>query len=204
MTTTIPAETRTVIENVRWETYVALADDRRGSVPRMTYEHGRLELMSPEKEHEKIKSLLGRLIHASCDEREIEVESVASTTFRRQDLARGFEADESFYIANAEAIRAKEDIDLTQDPPPDLVVEVEITSPLIARLELFAAMEVPEVWRHDGTSLGLFRLQGSGYESTQESLQLPGFPASLAEDFLSQRFARGETELVRQFRQSLS
>ena len=105
MPTTVPAETRIVIENVRWETYVALVDDRQGSIPRMTYAQGRLELMSPKKEHEKVKSLIGRLIHAYCDVREIEIESVASTTFRRQDLNRGFEADESYYILHADVVR---------------------------------------------------------------------------------------------------
>ena len=64
MLVSFPPETRTLIENVRWETYVALSDDRRGSVPRITYDQGLMELMSPKKEHEKIKTLLGRLVAA--------------------------------------------------------------------------------------------------------------------------------------------
>jgi Uma2 family endonuclease len=188
---------------VRWETYVALADDRQGSVPRMTYSQGRLELMSPKKEHEKVKSLLGRMIHCYCDWQQIEIESVASTTFRRQDLGRGFEADESYYIAHAETVRSKEELDLAVDPPPDLVIEIEITASAIAKMELFAAMGVPEVWRHDGQSLRLFRLAESDYQSIFASVALPGFPVAVAERLLNQRLAQGETSLIRQFRSTL-
>ncbi len=113
----------------------------------------------------KIKSLLGALIIAYCEEREIDVETVASTTIRRTDLERGFETDESYYFELAEQMRAKEDINLNIDAPPELVVEVEIIRSAIAKLELFASMGVLEVWRHDGASLQMFRLKHGEYES---------------------------------------
>ncbi len=203
MPATSPAETRTLIRHVRWETYVALAEDRRNGIPRMTFSKGLLELMRPKKEHEKVKSLLGRMIHAYCDCREIEIESVASTTFRRQDLDRGFEADESYYIEQSELIRSKVEIDLTIDPPPELVVEIEITSSAIAKLELFAEMGVPEVWRYDGQKLSYYRLVGSQYKKVDASVALAGFPPELAQSLLEQRLLQGETALIRQFRNSL-
>lgn len=122
-----PAETRTVLENILWETYVDLAEQRRGSVPRMTYDGGVLELMSPRRQHEGIGRLLGRMVETFTEVRGIEIQSVASTTFKRKDLEKGFEADESYYIKHAELIRPKEEVDLLIDPPPDLVIEVEIT-----------------------------------------------------------------------------
>lgn len=203
MPITMPAETRTLVNNVRWETYVALADDRIGSVPRMTFDQGLLELMSPRKEHEKIKTFLGRLVAAFAEKHEIDLESVASTTFRRQDLDRGFEADESFYIQHAAAIRAKDDIDLAIDPPPELVIEVEITSSAIRKLELFATMGVAEVWRHDGKTLRLYRLQDGVYEESKTSTVLIGFPVVDAQSIVAQRHQRSEIELIKEFRANI-
>jgi len=144
------AETRTLLEQVSWETFLELAEDRRGSVPRMTFDQGVLELMTPRRQHESIGCLIGRLVETYSEVRGIEILSCGSTTFKRPDLARAFEPDESYYIAHADEIRPKEEVDLLIDPPPDLVIEVEITSSAIAKLGLFAAMGVPEVWRQDG------------------------------------------------------
>lgn len=199
-TTSLPAETRTLVEHVRWETYVALSDDRQGSVPRVTYDRGSMELMSPKKDHESIGHLLGRLIETFSEVRGIEIVGVASTTFRRADLQRGFEADQAYYVQNADRIRAKEAIDLSVDPPPDVVVEVEITNPAIAKLPLFAAMGIPEIWRHDGERLTVSRLHRDHYEEARASQALPGFPLALADSTLSRRRSVGETALVREFR----
>ncbi len=203
MPSTLPAETRTLIRNVRWETFVALAEDRQGSIPRMTYINGNLELMSPKKEHETAKTLLGRMIHAFCDIHEIEILSVASTTFHREDLERGFEADEAYYVEHAEAVLSKEEIDLSVDPPPDIVIEIEITSSALPKMTLFASMGIAEVWRHNGRTLKLFRLQDADYRQVDASVALPGFPVKLAESLLTKRLMQGETALVHQFRDAL-
>lgn len=203
MPTILPAESRTVVENVRWETYVALADDRRGSVPRVTYDRGRMELMSPRKEHENLKALFGRLVAAYAEARDIEIVSVASTTFRRQDLDRGFEADDSYYIQHANAVRAKEEIDLSIDPPPDLVIEIEITSSTIRKLDLFAAMGVPELWRHDGHQFRIFHLDSDAYVEQEFSTVLPGFPVAAAQTALSERLRLGEIAILKEFRSKL-
>ncbi len=203
MQTFISAETRTVMENIRWETFVELAEQRRGSVPRMTYDEGVLELMSPRRQHENIGSLIGRLVETYTEILGIEVQSVASTTFKRKDLQKAFEADESYYIEHAELIRPKEEVDLTNDPPPDLVIEVEITSSAIRKLKLFAAMAVPEVWRHDGELLEMFVLENEQYKPINSSRALPGLTAATINLLLDKRFDIGETALIREFRQSL-
>lgn len=202
--TVLPAETRTVMEEIRWETYVDLAEQRRGSVPRMTYDNGVLELMNPRRQHENIGCLLGRILETYTEEKGIEIQSVASTTFKRKDLSKGFEADESYYIAHAELIRPKEEVDLAVDPPPDLVIDVEITRSAIEKLELFHAMGIPEVWRHDGESLFMYRRGESQYESINESAGAPGLTHSMISAVIGQRFECGENRLIRQFRASLS
>ncbi len=203
MQTLISAETRTVMENIRWDTFVELAEQRRGSVPRMTFDEGVLELMSPRRQHENIGRLIGRFVEIYTEVHCIEVQSVASTTFKRKDLQKAFEADESYYIEHAELIRPKEEIDLTIDPPPDLVIEVEITSSAIRKLKLFAAMGVPEVWRHDGERLEMSMLRNGQYEPTNSSHALPGLTSATIDSLLAKRFDLGETALIREFRQSL-
>jgi hypothetical protein len=126
-----PPETRMVLENVAWETYVALADQRRGSVPRMTYDDGVLELMSPKREHENIGRLIGRMIETYSEVRDIEIISVASVTVKRSDLSKAYEADESYYVTHAAELLGKRELDFGVDPPPDLVLEVEITISVI-------------------------------------------------------------------------
>jgi len=199
------AETRTVLENVRWETFLELAEGRPGSVPRMTFDQGVLELMTPRRQHETIGRLIGRIVETYSEVRGIEILSCASTTFKRVDLDRAFEPDESYYIAHADQIRPKDEVDLQIDPPPDLVIEVEITSSAIAKLKLFAAMGVPEVWRHDGSRLAMLGLEtrgagGGSYRTLEASLGLPGLAATMIDAVLARRFEQGETALIKEFR----
>ena len=96
-TVNIDAEQRTLMTNIRWETFVELSEQREGSVPRMTYDRGDLELMNPRRQHEELGCFIGRLVETFTEVRDIDIRSVASTTFRRSDLSRAFEADESYY-----------------------------------------------------------------------------------------------------------
>jgi Uma2 family endonuclease len=198
------AETRTVLEHVRWETFLELAEGRSGSVPRMTFDQGVLELMTPRRQHEAIGRLIGRIVETYSEVRGIEILSCASTTFKRPDLDRAFEPDESYYIAHANEIRPKDEVDLQLDPPPDLVIEVEITSSAIAKLRLFAAMGVPEVWRHDGTRLEMLALLAAGYRPLASSLGLPGLTPAMIDSVLARRFEQGETALIKEFRGTIA
>ena len=194
------SETRIVLENVSWEIFVALADERRGSVPRFSYNEGVLEMMSPKRKHENISCLLGRMIEAYSEIRGIEILSVASVTVKRSDLKKAYEADESYYVTNSDKVLAKEELDFEVDPPPDLVIEVELTASAIDKLELFAAMQVREVWRHDGTSVQFYRLSNGRYDCIAESTELPGLSSDLINRYLDQRLQAGETTWIRAFR----
>lgn len=197
------SETRMVLENVSWETFVALADERRGSVPRMTYNGGILEMMSPKRKHENIGRLIGRMIEAYSEIKGIEILSVASITVKRSDLKKAYEADESYYVTSIDHVLAKEELDFEVDPAPDLVVEVELTSSAIDKLELFAAMQIREVWRHDGTSVQFYRWVEGRYESIPTSIELPGLDSALINRFLDQRLQAGETTFIRAFRSEI-
>lgn len=197
-------ETRMVLEGVEWETYVALSDQRRGSVPRMSYDNGVLEMMSPKREHENIGCLIGRMIETYSEVKNIEIISVASVTVKRSDLSKAFEADESYYVRNADRLLPKKELDFSIDPAPDLVVEVEMTSSAINKMQLFAAMGVLEVWRHDGHRLQMAELVDGVYQPMPSSLQLPGLTAAQVDEVLSQRNTTGETKLIQDFRARIS
>ncbi len=196
-----PAEMRIVLENVEWATFVELADQRRGSVPRMIYDKGVLEMMSPKRQHENLGRLIGRMVEAYSEAQDIEIISVKSITVKRPDLKKAFEADESYYVDHAKQLLEKEALDFEIDPPPDLVIEVAITTSAIEKMQLFARMQIPEVWRHDGQSLQMFRLVEGSYVSIESSNQLPGLQATLMNRILASRLTTGETKLIKKFRQ---
>jgi Uma2 family endonuclease len=181
-----PAEQRVVLHNVSWETYERiLADHISSSSPHFTFDHGELEIVSPSLEHERYVRRLDDVIKIVADEMDLEAEGLGSTTFRREELERGFEPDCCFYVANAERVRGKNEIDLSVDPPPDLVVEVDITSRSIGKLPIFAEFGVPEVWRFRDERLAILSLSPSGeYVEALESRTVPGLAASEVSDLV--------------------
>src|SRR5919112_5545286 len=133
------AEQRVLLRNISWETYERLLDERGDSrVPRLAYDWGDLEIMSPSSEHESVAYFVAVL----AEEMRVNAYGVGSTTYRRGDIGRGFEPDASFYIRNEERIRGKPRIDLSVDPPPDLVIEVDITSPSLDKFPIYARLGV--------------------------------------------------------------
>ena len=192
-------EQRALLQSIQWSTYLQLAEESDRSGGLLTYDQGTLEIMTPSMPHESYGSLLARMIEVFTLIRNIDVRTVASTTFNRIDLLRGFEADESYYIQNAPLVQGVREVDLSIHPPPDLVVEIEITKSAIDKLALFAAMGVPEVWRFNGSQLWMGSQIGVGYISIIESGVLPGFPTDLAKEILALQYQLSETELIRRF-----
>ena len=152
-----PREQRVLLANASWQTYerlVAEREERRS--PRFFYDRGVLEIVSPSAEHDVTSRIFAVLVELLAEEADTDIENAGSTTYKREDLARGFEPDECFYFGgNAarvrELVRDKGNIEFDAgDPPPDLVLEVDITSPSLNKLPIYARLGVTEVWRHDG------------------------------------------------------
>ncbi len=180
-------EQRMALGHVSWETYERLlADYLDSSSPRFTYDRGTLEIMSPSREHAKLEEVIAAVADVIAEEWQVEFERLGSTTFRRSDLERGLEPDSCFYIQNVEKIRGNREIDLPVDPPPDLVIEVEITSPLLDKVQIYVQLGVPEIWQYDGDRLNILRLAGEHYESSSQSGVLPPLSQSVLADFIEQ------------------
>lgn len=164
-----------ILRGIHWETYERLvADHQESSGTRLNFDCGTLEIVSPSSEHEQLKETIAFLFQLIASELEIDVVAVGSTTFRRKDLRKGFEPDASFYIRNAQAIRKQPQIDLRWDPPPDVVVEIQVTNPAIDKLSIFAAAGVPEVWLYRDDQVEILGLESKTYQTKPESSFLPG------------------------------
>ena len=200
-TVDVPAEQRLVLAGIDWPAYVAfgnLLDERH---VRLTYDRGALEFMTLSPEHERAKKLLARLLEALTEELGIDIASYGSMTCRREDLERGLEPDECYWIANEPHIRGRNDIDLERDPPPDLALEVEISRSALDRLRVYASLGVPEVWRWDGQNLLIGVLGADGrYAESERSLALPFLPMEAFTRFLAPDPAHSETKRMRTFR----
>jgi Uma2 family endonuclease len=191
-------EQRVVLRNVSWETYVRLLSEHaESSSPRLTFDHGELEIMSPSAEHERYNLRIADLVGILADEMDVEAEGLGSSTFKREELERGFEPDSCFYIKNIERVRGKDRIDLALDPPPDLVVEVDITSASINKLPIFAEFGVPEVWRFNGERLSILGLRGSTYQELDSSEVFPNVSSFTISQLLAQGKSLGRTGWLR-------
>ncbi|MBA3617780.1 MAG: Uma2 family endonuclease [Rubrobacteraceae bacterium] len=182
-----PAEHRVILHNTSWETYERLMKERgENRVPRFVYDRGELEIMSPSTEHESIAYYIGLLVAVFAEEAGVDLYGAGSTTFDREDLERGFEPDACFYVQNAERVRGKPRIDLSLDPPPDLLIEVDITSPSLDKFPIYARASIPEIWRHNGERLEIFQLRSNEYVEVAESRILPPLTSEALSSLIEQ------------------
>ena len=174
-----PTEQKVIIERVSWQTYERLlADLADRSAPRLTYDRGTLEIMSPTPRHEELNRNLALIVTILAAALGLDVRNLGSTTFRREDLGRGFEPDSCFYIEHEAAVRGKTRIDLSRDPPPDLVIEIDITSGSLDKFPLYRQAGVPEIWRYDGRRLTIHNLAGGHYRQSKSSRAFRGVGAA--------------------------
>ena len=197
-----PPDTSVALHDISWRTYESLLEDFVDrSSPRLTYDRGTLEIMSPTKQHEEFNRILALLVDTASDEMALDVQSLGSTTFRREDLDRGFEPDSCFYFAEAGGVRRKEKVDLSVDPPPELVIEIDITSSSLRKDSIYATLGVPEVWRYDGHTLRIGLLDGGNYVESKESAVIPILTADALSQFVQLSRTATRPELLRTFRE---
>lgn len=200
--TLIQSPDRVILPNISWQTYQSLLRDfEQEPAIRLTYDQGTLEIRMPLDPHETYKKLLGRLIETATEKLDIEIRSLGSRTCDREDLAKGIEPDQCYYIQNEAIVRGIDQIDLNQFPPPDLALEIDITSSSINRMSIYAALKIPEVWRYDGKALIILELQNGEYVPQERSIAIPFLKTEDILRFLPLRGTMGETSLVKQFRQ---
>ncbi len=169
---------------VSWETYRRLCTEAEHG-PRMTYDQGVLEAMSPRYDHESPTKLLEMIVDRLAEHLRVPITPAGSTTFASEALQRGIEPDACFYVRHHDALVGVQEIDLSIHPPPDLAIEVDVTSPSLPKLPIYAALGVPEVWRITKLHLTCLHLHERGtYAESDDSLAFPMLRPRELEPFL--------------------
>ena len=193
-------EMRRILHGVTWEDYLKLLDATPDLSLPHTYDEGTLEMMSPRKDHDWMAKLIARMVEAFALAVDLPIQSIGSTTLRASKGGRGLQPDEAYYLANEPRVRCKETYEPEKDPPPDLAIEVDVTSTSVPRMPVFAKIGVPEIWRIERGRVRFYRLKSKRkYEPIERSIAFPFLkPADLMR-FVKRRRDIGENEIVREF-----
>ncbi|WP_026785436.1 Uma2 family endonuclease [Planktothrix rubescens] len=196
-------EQRTVLNQVSWQTFINLLDDLGDNrVIRLYYDQGVLEIMTPLGEHENNNRFIDDLVRAIADELNLNLKKMGSLTLKREELLKGAEPDSCYYLENEPLVRHKHNINLESDPPPDLVLEIDMTSSSLDKQTIYAAFEIPELWRYNGQKLEVFVLDKTtqSYQNSIQSLHFPWLPLEVIPQYIRQSLRDGETATLKSFR----
>lgn len=185
-----------------WDEYEQfLADNEERRLPH-SYVNGELRYMSPSARHESPKKWIAQLVEALTTELQMPRRSIGSLTFKLGLERRGAEPDEGYLISNASALEGKRDYDYEVDPPPDLLIEIDITSPSLNRLPVYATLGVREVWIYDGEDLEVRILsENNNYEVSESSTAFPALPMKEFTPWIEEAWLTDETTWIRRFRE---
>jgi Uma2 family endonuclease len=200
----LPDDSVLVVNDFSWDEYELLLrhlDGRRN--PRLSYDCGRLEVVSTSSRHDKYSWFLDKLIWEFCEMKGLGLGGYGHATWKLKRAAKGAEGDGSYYIANEQNVVRKDKINLEVDPPPDIVIEVDLTTDSLRKLSIYAGLGVPEVWRYDGQAFHFHRLAGPVYTEMTESCCLPGFTVSLLMEAMRDFPAIDSMEAIKAFRRRL-
>ncbi len=189
-----------LLKDISWQQLENILEEigeRRAA--RISYSHGWLEIMLPLPEHEKDKEYIGELVRVLLDKLQIDLEPFGSTTLKNERMLQAVEPDTSFYIQNQAAVIGKNRIDLNIDPPPDLAIEIDITSR--TRFDNYEILGVPELWRYTQQGLEISILQEGKYIKSQSSPNFPNIPiVELVNEYVQQCLTIGRSQAMRSFR----
>ena len=189
-----------LVEDVNWqqfESILAELGERRAS--RLAYSNGRLEIMVPLAEHEEAKEIIGDMVKILLEARQIAFESLGSTTFKNEPMSQAVEPDTCFYIQNQAAVIGKNRLDMSVDPPPDLAIEIDLTSR--TQLDNYQILGVPELWRYARRGLQINVLQAEQYIESDVSPTFPNIPiVQLVNQYTQQSQVAGRTRAIQAFK----
>jgi Uma2 family endonuclease len=197
------AEDRTVLREITWETYVRLCDENQSRATQMAYFEGELEVMTVGWPHETAKGLISSVFGIAAEVLGVDFHDSGQHTFRHNRKKIGFEADLSYYVTNLDRMRGRTSVNLDKDPPPDLVVEVDISRNSERKLLMYSALGIREVWRCEGAEVRIYRLSGGEYKTTAKSAILPGVTAQLLTKLLTDGASTNRLAWFKQVRKSV-
>lgn len=189
-----------LLKDISWQEFETILDELgEGRAARLSYSNGWLEIMVPLPEHEKDKEIIGELVRILLDSMEVDFEALGSTTFKSNQMQQALEADACFYIRNYAAVIGKNSLDLTVDPPPDLAIEINITSR--TKFDNYRLLRVPELWRYTRHGLEINLLEKDNYVNANYSPNFPDIPIiELINQYAQQSLTVGRSVAVRDFK----
>lgn len=189
-----------VLSNISWQTYQAMLEDMgdRNSV-RLVYDRGVLEIRMPSDLHEAINRLLARIVGVLAEELDLPLKEFGSVTLNRSDIRKGAEPDSSFYIHNADRILGNR-IDISVDPPPDLIIEVDITNSSTRSFAVYQQLGIAEIWCYKNDSVKIFQLQDGDYIECEFSTIFVMISGDILGHFLQMSSTENSTSIVRAVR----
>jgi Uma2 family endonuclease len=196
----LPADAVVTFHDVGWDEYEDLLEQvGEAEHLRIAYDSGVLQVMTLSPEHEKYARFLEGLMTAIRLRLHINILSFGSATMRKRGQRKGNEPDACFYVQNAYRIGNSLQLDFATDPPPDIAVEVDVHHDSRNKLDIYAALAVPEVWRFDGDALTIYVLEQDRYAESGSSLALPMLTSRLLTDALTQMRTEGELAALMAF-----
>lgn len=202
MTLTKNRADRVILDNISWQQFENFLQDLgENRAARVAYYDGRLEIMTPLPEHEYYKKVVSIAVEDIAEELALKYETFGSTTWRKESKKAGVEADDCFYFQNEEVVRGRIDLDLRQDPPPDLVLEIDITSKSLERLPIYARLGVPEIWCFNAGEIKIYLLQNGEYIESEFSLIFPTLPIRELPQLIEKYRFDGKLELRKAIRE---
>lgn len=200
------ADQVTILHGVSWRTYESLlADIGDARSPRLAFNGGVLEIMSPSRKHEGLGALLAQLVQRWADRFDLDIESSGALTLRRDDLEKGVEPDASFFIGSAARMSGRLAYDAAIDPPPDLIVEVDVTSPAVDKFGIYHALGVPEIWHFaDETGFRILLLEDEGFTDSENSRSFLALTAEAIRRVLAEYVESGESKALKLFKTIIS
>jgi Uma2 family endonuclease len=197
---TVPPGQRLLVNDVSWSEFENILEELgEHRAARIAYDNGILEIMTPLPEHEMSKVLISNFVEALLEELEIDFWCLGSTTFKNSEMLQGIEPDNCFYIKNEALVRDKDRLDLTLDPPPDLALEIDVTSR--THPDIYKTLKVPELWRFERGKLQINVLRDREYIQTETSPLFPKFPLKQAiPQYLEQCKREGRNKTMKAFR----
>lgn len=190
------------LQNIDWDEFEQILNELGEEKHfRIAYYEGMLEIMVPLPGHENRKEILGDLVKALLEELDIEFAPMGSARFKRKLMKAGVEPDACFYIQNEAAVRGIEKIDLDVFPPPELAIEIDVTSDSQIKKDSYRVLGVPELWIYDGSSLEIYVLVEEQYVKTSKSQIFPDLPVvTVIPHYLSRSRTEGRNALLKDFR----
>lgn len=189
-----------LLKDISWQQLENILEEMgEKRAARISYSHGWLEIMVPLPEHEKDKEYISDLVKILLEKLNLDFEPLGSTTLKNEQMQEAVEPDACFYIQNQVAVIGKNRLDLSIDPPPDLAIEIDITSR--TRFDNYQLLGVPELWRYTPRGLQIYLLQQRKYVESHQSPNFPNIPIiELVNEYVKQCLTIGRSQAMRNFR----